>query len=221
MTASQHGNVSRPSTSLRGNHATWLGFLDQLTEWERRVQEYEGESLETFSDGIKFAVLASRAPESQSEMWSDWQQVRQTATVVQCARTCQRFFSLAESSTRMVEEWSRNPAVRTRRRWTLMVLAKARRKGCFVCGRPGHAAKDCKFNQAKGKGQGKGKTKSTSTEKNTPAKIVGERRFCGKKGHKWALLPEASGRSERQESPRRWWNVDCNGGGSGRHRGDR
>ena len=25
-----------------------LNFLDQLTEWERRIQEYEGESLETF-----------------------------------------------------------------------------------------------------------------------------------------------------------------------------
>ena len=39
-------------------------FLDQLTEWERRIQEYEGESLETFSDGMKIAVLASHAPES-------------------------------------------------------------------------------------------------------------------------------------------------------------
>ena len=38
-------------------------FLDQLTEWERRIQEYEGESLETFSDGMKIAVLASHAPE--------------------------------------------------------------------------------------------------------------------------------------------------------------
>ena len=38
-------------------------FLDQLAEWERRKQEYEGESLETFSDGMKIAVLASHAPE--------------------------------------------------------------------------------------------------------------------------------------------------------------
>ena len=95
-----------------------------------------------------------------------------------CARTCQVFLSLAESSTRMVEEWSRNPAVRVRRRWTLMVLGKAKDMGCFVCVRHGHAAKDCKFNQAKGKGQGKGKTKSTSTGKNTPAKLEGECRHC-------------------------------------------
>ena len=39
-------------------------FLDQLTEWKRRIQEYEGESLETFSDGMKIAVLASHALES-------------------------------------------------------------------------------------------------------------------------------------------------------------
>ena len=61
-------------------------------------------------------------------MWSDWQQVQQMATIVQCARTCKSFFSLAEASTRMVEEWCRNPAVRTRRRWTLMVVAKARER---------------------------------------------------------------------------------------------
>ena len=34
------------------------------TNWERRIQEYAGESLETFSDGMKIAVLASHAPES-------------------------------------------------------------------------------------------------------------------------------------------------------------
>ena len=40
-----------------------VGTLE-LTEWERRIQEYEGECLETFSDGMKIAVLASHAPES-------------------------------------------------------------------------------------------------------------------------------------------------------------
>ena len=64
-------------------------------------------------------------------------------------------------------------------------VGKGKGKGCFVCGRPGYAAKDCKFNQARGKGQGKGKTKSTSTDKNTPAKFE-ECRHCGKNGHKWA-----------------------------------
>ena len=34
------------------------------TEWERRTQEYEGESPETFSDDMKIAVPASHAPES-------------------------------------------------------------------------------------------------------------------------------------------------------------
>ena len=41
-----------------------VNFLDQLTEWERRIQECEGGSLETFSDGMKIAVMASHAPES-------------------------------------------------------------------------------------------------------------------------------------------------------------
>ena len=35
-----------------------------LTEWERPTQEYEGKRLETFSDGMNVAVLASHAPES-------------------------------------------------------------------------------------------------------------------------------------------------------------
>ena len=46
-------------------------------------------------------------------------------------------------------------------------VGNGKRKGCFECGRPGHAAKDCKFNQAKGQG----KTKSTATDKNSPAKF--------------------------------------------------
>ena len=61
-TTSQHGNVSRPSTSL-----TQLDDTQQCS-WERRIQEYEGESLETFSDDMKIAVLASHAPESIRNM---------------------------------------------------------------------------------------------------------------------------------------------------------
>ena len=65
-------------------------------------------------------------------------------------------------------------------------VGKGKGKGCFVCGRPGHAAKDCKFNQAKGNAQGKGKAKNAQPDKNTPAKFEFECRHCGKKGHKWA-----------------------------------
>ena len=85
-----------------------------------------------------------------------------------CARTCQSFFSLAESSTRMVEEWSRNPAVRVRRRWTLMVLAKAKERDALCADVPAT------------------QRKTTPTDKNSPAKSEGECRHCGKKGHKWA-----------------------------------
>ena len=65
-------------------------------------------------------------------------------------------------------------------------VGKGKGKECFVGGRPGHAAKDCKFNQAMGKAQGKGKAKNAQPDKNTPAKFEGECRHCGKNGHKWA-----------------------------------
>ena len=51
--------IVRPGWDSRGAADT---FLDRLTEWERRIQEYEGESLETFSDGMNTFL-------SQSEMW--------------------------------------------------------------------------------------------------------------------------------------------------------
>ena len=48
----------------------------------------------------------------------------------------------------------------------------------------GRAAKDCKFNQAKGKVQGKGKAKNTPPDKNTPAKFEGESPLWQER-HKW------------------------------------
>ena len=53
--------IVHPGWDSRGAANT---FLDQSTEWKRRIHVYEGESLETFSDGVKFAVLASHAPEA-------------------------------------------------------------------------------------------------------------------------------------------------------------
>ena len=92
-----------PVTNLS---AKQLSFSDQLTEWERRIQEYEGESLETFSDSTKISILASLPLPCQSELWSDWQQVQQVESIDWCASSCQSFFSLAESSKRMVVKWS-------------------------------------------------------------------------------------------------------------------
>ena len=63
---------------------------------------------------------------------------------------------------------------------------KGKGKGCFVCGRPGRAAKQCKLNHATGKAQCKGKSKNTPLDKNTPAKFEGECRHCGKRSHKRA-----------------------------------
>ena len=63
-------------------------------------------------------------------------------------------------------------------------VEKGKGKGCFVCGRPSHAAKDCKFNQARDKDQSKGKTKTIQTDKNSPVKFEGQCRHCDKKRHK-------------------------------------
>ena len=53
--------IMQPGLDSRGAANT---FLDQVTEWERRIQEHEGESLETFSGGMEIAVLAFHALES-------------------------------------------------------------------------------------------------------------------------------------------------------------
>ena len=79
----------------------------------------------------------------------------------------------------MVEEWSRKPDVDG--------VGKGKGKGCFVCGRPGHAAKDCKFNQAKGKKpRARASQRVPRLTRTVPAKFEGECRPCGKNGHKWA-----------------------------------
>ena len=103
-------------------------FLDQLTGWERRIQEYEGESLETFSDGMKIAVLASSAPESIRNVvrlagrTSEWE--LSSGAPEHVSVSC----SLAESWTRMVEEWSRSPAVHVQSQWPLMLSAGAKER---------------------------------------------------------------------------------------------
>ena len=160
-------------------------FLDQLTEWKRRIQENEGESLEAFSDGMKIAVVASHAPGSiRNEVRlaagpanGSYRAVRQNTSEFL------RFGRIFDKDGRGVES---EPSHANATSIDIDGVGKGKGKGCFVCGRPSHAAIDCKVNQAKGKGQGKGKTKSTSTGKNTPAKIEGLCRHCGKKGHKWA-----------------------------------
>ena len=73
-----------------------------------------------------------------------------------------------------------------------MVLAKARERDAFVCGRPGHGAKDCKFNRGKGKAQGMGKAKNTQPDKKSPAKFERECRHCGRK-----RLAEAKDKKDR------------------------
>ena len=78
-------------------------------------------------------------------------------------------------------------------------VGKGKRKGCFVCGRPSPAAKDCKFNQAKGNAQEKGRAKNTPTDKDSPVKLGGECRHCGKKGHNWADCRKSTPLMERRQ----------------------
>ena len=175
--------VMQPSWDSRGTANT---FLDQLTEWERRIQEYEEESLETFSDGMKISVLASHAPESIRNVvrWAagpasgKYQVVRQNISEVL------QFGQIFDKDGRGVESEHNNtgPAqMDVDSDWR----GKGKTKGCFVCARPGHAAKDIRHNQREGKGQANGKGKG-APDKNSPAKFEGECRHCGKKGHKWA-----------------------------------
>ena len=142
-------------------------FLDQLTEWERRIQEYERESLETFSDGMKIAILASHAPETIRNVVrsavcpanGNYRAVRRNMSdVLQLGRMFDKDGPGVESK----------PSSANATPMDVDGVGKGKRKESFVCGRPDHAAKDC------------------STDKNTPAKFEGECRHCSKKVHKWA-----------------------------------
>ena len=159
--------------------------MDQLTEWERRNEEYEGESLETFSDGMKIAVLASHAPESIRNV------VRLAAGPAKGKNQGVRpniseflqFGRIFDKHGRRVES-EPNHTGPFQMDVDSVGEGTGKTKGCFVSGRPGHAAKDCKLNQGRGKGQTNGKGKGT-LDKHSPAKFEGERHHCGKKGHKW------------------------------------
>ena len=176
--------IMQPGWEFQGAANT---FLDRLTEWERRIHVYEGESLETFSDGMKIAVLASQAPQSirnvvrlaEGPAGGEYRAVRQNISeFLQLGR-------IFDKDGRGVES---GPGSASATPMDVDAVGKGKGKGCFVCGRPGHAAKDCKFDQAKGKALGKGKAKNSGAppDKNSPAKFEGECRHSGKKGHKWA-----------------------------------
>ena len=139
-----------------------------MTEWEQRIQEYEGESLETFSDGMKIAVLASHAPESIRNV------VRLAAGPTSGNNMVVRQNKIFDKDGRGVksEPSSANG--------TPMDVVGTR-KGML------RVRTSRQFNQGNGKDQGKGKTKSTVTDKNSPAKFEGECRHFGKKGHKWEV----------------------------------
>ena len=150
----------------RESRATAKTFLDQVTEWERRIQEYEGESLETFSNGMMIAVLASHAPVSIRNVVrlaggpanGKYQGVRQNISEFL------QFGRIFDKDGRGVESEPNNtgPAPMN---VDSVGKGKGKTKGCFVCKRPGHAAKECRLNQGKGEGQANGKGKGTPDKK--------------------------------------------------------
>ena len=174
MEVMQHGWGSRGAANT---------FLDQLTKWERRIQEYLGESLETFSDGMKIAVLPSHAPDSIGIVVR--LAAQQMRSIEWYGRTCQSFFSLAESSTKMCGELSRTPTLQVRHRWTLTPLAKAGERDASCADVAAMQRKTASSIKVKCKVHSEEKQRNT-TDKNSPAKFEGGCRHCGKKGQKWA-----------------------------------
>ena len=152
------------------------------------------------SDGMKIAVLASHAPDSirnvvrlaTGSAGGKYRVVRQNMS------TCLEFGRIFDIDGRGVES---EPSSASAAPMDVVPVGKGKEKGCFVCGRPSHAAKDCKPNHGKGKGQSKGKTKNT-TDKNSRAKFRGVSPLRQERPQMGRLL-ETSGRSERQETPRR------------------
>ena len=110
-------------------------------------------------------------------MGSDWQQAQRTERAEWCAR-------VSPFRPDLRQRWARS-RVRTQQFSPTPMdddaAGKGKGKGCFVCGRPGHVAKDW-LNQCKGRAKGKEGARLTRK----PAKFEGACRHCGKKGHKWA-----------------------------------
>ena len=202
--------IMQPGWNSQGAATT---FLDQLTVWEQRKQEYEGERLENFSDGMKIAVLGSHPPASIRNV------VRLEAgpaggryrVVRQNMSEFLQFGRIFDKDGRGVEpELSSASATPM----DVDAVGEAKWKGVLrVVTFPATQRKDCKLNQGKNEGQSMGKTKST-TDKNSPAKFEGQCRHCGKKGHKWVDCWKRLADAKDKK-------VHVDGGGSGRHRGDR
>ena len=188
----------RADSDVHEGPAAWLGLfavrrthlLDQVTEWERRIQEYE---VESFSDGMKIAVLA--APESIRNVvplaagpvnGKYWVVRQNMSEFLQSGRIFDKDGRGVESESNSAGTTPMDVEVvgKGMGKGQENCKGKGKGKGCFVCRRPGHAARDCKFNQAKGHDQSKGKGKSTTDKHNPPCSR--EFRHCGKKGHTWA-----------------------------------
>ena len=135
------------------------------------------------SDGMKIAVLASHAPESIRNV------VRLAAgpangSIEWRARTCQSFFNLSESSTRMVEEWSRSSANATP--MDVDGLGKGKGKGMLRV-RTSLPSSERLQVQSSQRARAKAKERQrVPRPTRTLQPSLKECRHCGKKGHKWA-----------------------------------
>ena len=186
------GETHQSRVPARRSWTTHCDTHGSLTAWMGHSQH--GEHIpgstdrvgRTFSCGMKIAVLASHAPESIRNVVrlaagaanGKYQVVRQNISKFL------QFGRIVDKDGRGVESEANNTGP-VPMDVDSVGKGKGKGKGCFVCGRPGHAAKDYRLNQGKGKGQANGKGKGTP-DKNSPAKFEGECRHGGKKGHKWA-----------------------------------
>ena len=90
-------------------------------------------------------------------------------------------------------------------------VGKGKGKECFVCGRPGHEAQDCRARVKE-----RWRARLTRT---VPPSFEGECRHYARKRHKsancWKRLADAKDKKDHAVDVSA---VDCDGGGSGRQR---
>ena len=101
---------------------------------------------------MKIAVLASHTPESIrkcGQIGSRSSRWEVSSGAPEHVRVFFQFGLIFDKDGRGVES---EPSSASATPMDVDGVGKGKGYGCFVCGHPGHAAKDCKFNQGQGQG---------------------------------------------------------------------
>ena len=175
-----------PSTSTR--HAGMLmellafsfegDMMERLEQFERDVYRYEQSSKETFTDNVRVGVMLRNVPKGplqehlilNADKFKTWNAIRDEVVNVTRARATAQGASapmdLDNLSVKKLGQLSRDV---TQRMESLKAGGKKGGPGagkgqagpCHLCGKMGHAKKDCWWNpDRKGKGKGDGKKQS-------------------------------------------------------------